>query len=104
MPHQLKENPGPNWMLLTFAFISLLGWALGANLEPDPGLIDIGMKECNEAHSSCPAGYDLPVIRTKEELDRIYAHYENISKFYVITTILITVVHSYIWLGTLNST
>ncbi len=77
---QSNENFSPNWMLLTFAFLSLQGWALAVNMEPDPDLIDIGKKECNDAHSLCPKGYDLPVIRTKEELDRIYAHHGNTSK------------------------
>ncbi len=80
MPHQFQEDLSCNWMYLTFAFLSLPGWALGANTDPDPGLIDLGGKECEEAHSSCPPGYDLPVIRTKEELDRIYEHYGGSGK------------------------
>ncbi len=77
---QLNKNFSPNWMLFTLAFLSLQGWALAANWDPYPDLLKFRDQHCNEAHALCPKGYDLPVIRTKEELDRIYASYGSTGK------------------------
>ncbi len=69
-------------MFLTIALFSFLPeWGL-ANLDPYPGVIDLGRRTCEITLTLCPTGYEVPVIRTKEELDRIYAHSGYISNLH----------------------
>ncbi len=41
------------------------------NQHANDGLIDMGVQSGQNAHNICPEGFDLPVIRSQDELERI---------------------------------
>ncbi len=41
------------------------------NQHANDGLIDMGLQSGHNAHNICPEGFDLPVIRSQDELERI---------------------------------
>ncbi len=43
----------------------------------DPGLIDMGLQTADDAHNICPDGSDLPIIRSKDMLERIQRYIGN---------------------------
>ncbi len=62
-------------------FILIALFKLFSVIYEDIGLIYLGELSRDDVHAMCPPGYDLPVIRTKEELERIQAFIGTKSKF-----------------------